>query len=118
MLTVEPVAGPKGQSTPGVTIVGLRGSADIHSTDQLQQALDALAAQKPKAFVLDLSGVDILTSLAIGVLVGFRKSVMDAGGTVVLSGVPEPIAKTLRFTRVSELFVRYGTAAEASAALR
>ncbi len=114
MLTIEPVAeGASGGQ--GVVVVRIRGSADIHSEDQIEKALAKIAGTEPRLVVLDLEGVDILTSLAIGVLVGFRSRVVGHGGSVVMARVPEPIAKTMRFTRVSELFVRYGSVADATA---
>lgn len=112
MLKVEPVK----QGSDGVAVVVMVGSADIHSEGALEQALLKVSAAKPKLVVLDLRAIDILSSLAIGVLVGFRSRVIEGGGKVVMAGVPEPIAKTMRFTRVSELFVRYGTVEEARAA--
>lgn len=98
-----------------ITVIRLSGSADIHTEQDLEKTLYAIAATEPSHVVIDLSGVDILTSLALGALVGFRTRVMAYGGRVSLARVPELIAKTMRFTRVSELFVRYGTVDEAKA---
>ena len=114
MLTIEQVV-ERTDAGGGIVVVRINGSADIHSEELLEKALLKIAATEPRYVVVDLGGVDILTSLAIGALVAFRTRVMAAGGRVSLASVPELIAKTMRFTRVSELFVRYGTVAEAKA---
>jgi anti-anti-sigma factor len=114
MLTIEPVVDGTGGGA-GVCVVRIRGSADIHSEEQMEKVLGKIADVEPRLVVLDLEGVDILTSLAIGVLVGFRSRIVSHGGRVVMAQVPELIAKTMRFTRVSELFVRYGSVADAAA---
>ncbi len=108
-LTVQ--AGPPGPD--GVVVVALRGSADIHSDAVLEEALARVEVARPRRIVLDLSGLDILTSLAIGVLVGFRARVLQRSGTVVMAAVPEPIVKSMRFTRVSALFQCFRTVEEA-----
>jgi anti-anti-sigma factor len=110
-LTVE--SGPQG--VDGVVVVAMRGSGDIHCETILQEALADVAKKRPRRVILDLRGLDILTSLAIGVLVGFRARVMHEGGSVVMTGVAEPIVRSMRFTRVSELFQRYATVDEARA---
>ncbi|MDP1663194.1 MAG: STAS domain-containing protein [Phycisphaerales bacterium] len=110
-LTVH--AGP--QAPDGVVVVALRGSADIHSDAVLEEALERVEVAKPRRVVFDLRGLDILTSLAIGVLVGFRARVLHRGGTVVMACVPEPIVKSMRFTRVSALFQCFRTVEEAHA---
>jgi anti-anti-sigma factor len=110
-LTVEPGM----QASDGVVVLVLRGSADIHCEVLLEEVLAKIAKGRPRRVIFDLRGIDILTSLAIGVLVGFRARVMNEGGSVVMAGTPEPIARTMRFTRVSELFQRYGTVEEARA---
>ncbi|MFT3684477.1 MAG: STAS domain-containing protein [Phycisphaerales bacterium] len=111
MLTVEPVVDTA--SAPGVVVARLRGSADIHSDKALEQGLSGVMRPGTRVVVLDMGDVDILTSMAIGVLVGFRTRVMAGGGRVAFARVPEIIVKTMKFTRVSELFAQYPTVAEA-----
>lgn len=118
MLTIEHTIERAGGAVTGgedVVVVTITGSADIHNEEHLDKALAKIAAQEPRFVVVDLAGVDILTSLAIGALVAFRTRVMANGGRVTLARVPELIAKTMRFTRVSELFPRYATVADARA---
>jgi anti-anti-sigma factor len=111
MLTVEPIA--DAVAAPGVVVARLRGSADIHSDKALEQGLAGVVRPGTRVVVLDLGDVDILTSTAIGVLVGFRTRMLAGGGRVAMARVPEVIVKTMKFTRVSELFAQYPTVAEA-----
>lgn len=113
VLTVQPLLSPAG--VPGAVCVRVRGSADIHSDRILEEALNKVLEGSPRVVILDLADVDILTSLAIGVLVGFRTRLMAGGGRVAVARLPESIAKTMKFTRVSELFPQYPTVDEAVA---
>jgi len=112
MLRIEPGK----QNADGVVVVAMTGSADIHSEGTMEAALTAVAAARPKLVVLDMRSIDLLTSVAIGVLVGFRARLISAGGRAVVVAVPEQVARTMRFTRVSELFARHDSVESAVAA--
>lgn len=92
----------------------------------LQMKLTFLMAGHPRNVVLDLSELEMISSLNIGELVTFRKGIMAGPpgtqqaapfGRVVIAGASPLIEKTLTFTRLHELFPLYPTVQDAVAAI-
>jgi anti-anti-sigma factor len=78
------------------TVVRIAGEAGFRLADQLTAALLSLSARRPKLVILDLSGLTFLCSLAMGVLVSFRRGVVRRGGRVRLGKtLQEPVREAL-----------------------
>ena len=84
----------------GATVVRLAGVAGQSHADRLADALAAVAARRPTAVVFDLSRLDFISSLAIGVLVTFKYRLARQGGTMALVRVPPRVEQALRVARV------------------
>lgn len=67
--------------------------------------------------VLDLSGVDIMNSSGLGMLVAASRSVTSGGGRIVLAGANENLRKLFSMTRLDSVFQTYESRAEAVEAL-
>jgi anti-anti-sigma factor len=85
-------------------IVSLSGSANLASEPLLDRETTRMAAARPALLVLELSGLELITSLAIGQLVALAHSIRRHGGDVVLAGVPELIIQVLDRTRLRTFF--------------
>jgi anti-anti-sigma factor len=86
-------------------IVRLTGEAGIRQVDELNAALLGLSAYRPTSVLLDLSGLSFLSSLAMGVLVSFRRGIVRAGGQVRLAPAPqEPVREALDRAGLLALF--------------
>ncbi|MDP1663195.1 MAG: STAS domain-containing protein [Phycisphaerales bacterium] len=105
-------------------IVHLAGTAGMAEADQLEMLLNGIAAGRPRRVVFDFTGLELLTSICIGELITFRKTVRveteasGAAGRVVIAGAVKGINQSLRFTRLDELFDLYPDVATARAALK
>ncbi|MBL0920815.1 MAG: STAS domain-containing protein [Phycisphaerales bacterium] len=66
-------------------IVRLMGAADMLATPRIEKEFEALAARKPAAVVLDLSGLHYISSLAIGQIVSLWEALRGHNGTVVIT---------------------------------
>ncbi len=122
MFTISSTPEP---SIDGV-IVKLVGSAMSEAGQQLQMRLTFIIAGHPRNVVLDLAGLEAISSLNIGELVSFRKSILAGPpgthqaapyGRVVIASASPMIEKTLTFTRLHELFPLYPDVQAAVAAL-
>jgi anti-anti-sigma factor len=71
--------------TPAEVIVRVAGEVRLGQVDELAAALLCLSARRPALVTLDLSGLSFISSLAMGVLVTFRRGVVRAGGRVRLA---------------------------------
>ena len=105
-------------------VVHMTGSAVVDDADNLQKALDAVAAEHPLNVVLDLHDLAIITSTCISKLVNFRKAIIARGsdspvhGRVVMAAAKDGVSRSMRFTRLDELFEMFPTVEAAVAALR
>jgi anti-sigma B factor antagonist len=97
-------------------VVRLNGKVDMLTVDRMQSALGQLLARRVPLAVLDLSGLVFLASLAMAVLVTFRRDLLRGGGRVRLTGVRPEIHECFRVTGLADLFEFYPTVEEALAA--
>ena len=104
--------------TPWGVILRLEGEAGVHAVDRMpfMLMLMRLVARRPPLVVVDLSGVTLLSSLAIGALVGFSRDLGRWGGRVKLAGIPPLICESLKTSRLHTLFEICATVEEAQAA--
>jgi len=62
-------------------VVLLNGEIDHHRTDTLRQELDkVIEISRPKRLILDFSGVTMMDSSGIGLLIGRYKKIRHQGG--------------------------------------
>jgi anti-anti-sigma factor len=91
----EPDAGLKvttGQTADGL-VIRVTGVAGVKQSGALLSGLLAASARRPAVATLDLSELRFLSSLAMGVLVAYRRGVARAGGRVRLAAGLQPAVK-------------------------
>jgi anti-anti-sigma factor len=98
-------------------VVSLAGEAHTDNVQPLQFALARLLARRVPLAVLDCSALTLLSSLAMGILVGLRRDLGRWQGRVKLAGVGPPIEQALQATRLLDLFEVYATVEQALAAV-
>lgn len=65
----------------------LVGELDLHTADQLEAALDAIAVAPVSGLVVDLAGVEFASLSALGDLVDIARSLGLRGGTTTVRGI-------------------------------
>jgi anti-anti-sigma factor len=89
----------------GEAVIHLKGEATFTQGRVLQSGLLALSACRPRRVTLDLSELTFLSSLALGVLVEFRRGVVRAGGCVrVAPNLHPQVREALEAAKLIELF--------------
>ena len=102
------------EKTPDGISIRVKGEARVDCVDGLLDSLLAPAASRPPVVTLDLSELRCISSIAVGVLVAYRRGVVRAGGQVRLAkGLQPAVYKALAR---AELFEVFETAANANAA--
>lgn len=89
----------------GVLVVSPKGPS--LSESDASALLAEVAAQVPAArgrVLMDMSGVEYMTSSGISMLVQLREACTHEGGRLALCGLATPIADVLKTTRVDRLF--------------
>ena len=88
------------------TTLAVRGELDALSSVELRPTLDAMVAECPRHVTVDLSGLRLIDSSGVGVLVWLYKHVKARGGQVEFVGVqdqPLVIFKLLRLDKVFDI---------------
>jgi anti-sigma B factor antagonist len=102
-----------------VDLLALQGRLDAASAPQLKEQIDSLLAQNRCRIVLDLSGLEGLSSAGLRVLADARKRTRDRkitdleGGDVRLAGPSPYIKELLDLTGFSTMLEIYPDAVEA-----
>jgi anti-sigma B factor antagonist len=90
------------------TVVFLSGELDITTADQVEAALAAAladAAEREASRVeADLSGVTLLDSTGVSLLVAARRTAVASQRTFVITAASEQVARLLTLTRLDQVF--------------
>lgn len=102
--------------TGDVTVVTIRGDLDGQTAGEAQQHMAPLLVPGSK-IVLDLSGVEFLSSAGLRILLSAYRQLAQIGGRLVLSGPSEDLKDTLTITGLLRFLSCYDTLPEGVAAL-
>jgi len=91
-----------------VTVVTVTGRVDSASAGDLEVALQHLMEEGKTNFVLDLSGVEFLSSSGLRVLVTTLKAVRKSGGDLRLAALSQRAADAIDLAGLDVLFKSYG----------
>jgi anti-sigma B factor antagonist len=97
-------------------VVTLAGQASADNLQPLEVALARVLARRVPLAVLDCSALTLLSSLALGMLVGLRRDLRRWHGCVKLAGVGPAVEQALQATRLLDLFEVHATVEQALAA--
>jgi anti-anti-sigma factor len=87
------------------TVIRVKGVAGVKQSGALLSGLLTPAARRPAVVTLDLSGLGSISSLAMGVLVAYRRGVVRAGGRVILAvGLQPAVREALARAELFDLF--------------
>jgi len=90
-----------------VTIVSLRGSADMEVAHEIDAKFAEALADKPKILALDLSGLSYMNSLTIGAFMKAYQTLKPAGGRVCIinpSAYAQGVIKSTKSDTVLKIF--------------
>ena len=91
----------------GVRRINLTGRMDVEGTGEIDLKFTSLSASKQAWVVVDLSGVDYMSSIGLGTLVrSAAAQIRRKGKLVVLSPQPH-VERVLETTRINEVVAVY-----------
>ncbi|HVZ93067.1 MAG TPA: STAS domain-containing protein [Phycisphaerales bacterium] len=96
-------------------IVHLTGKAGGPESEQLETELNRLANLKPAVMVLDMGGLEYLSSMGISAIVRLHKLLKETGGVVRLAAVPPAISSILSAAHIDRLVPLFADVKSASA---
>jgi anti-sigma B factor antagonist len=92
----------------------VKGRVDSETAPELDTALSKLLADGRNKIVLNLQGVDYLSSAGLRALVKALKGAQGSGGDVRLASVSEPIKGILLTIGMMQMFKMFSTSEEAA----
>ncbi|GIJ48176.1 anti-sigma factor antagonist [Virgisporangium aliadipatigenens] len=84
--------------------VRVGGDLDVDTVPELQDVLVGWADRPGGRVVLDLSELEFCDSTGLGALVGLRRRLLAAGGSLALVGVSGQVARLFSYTGLAPMF--------------
>ncbi len=97
----------------GISVLKVQGRVDSESTPQLEEALTTLLKAGCNKIVVNLKGVDFMSSAGLRAIVRAYQGAQKAGGSVRLAAVPEEIESVMYTAGLNHMLMSYPTEQEA-----
>jgi anti-anti-sigma factor len=101
------------QRSKGVVLARLQGRLDAYGAEEVGKYLPTASPPEGGALVLDLSGVEYLSSAGLRVILATYKQLTRTGGTLALAGLQPYCRSVLDITGFAQTFPLFETAGEA-----
>ena len=103
------------QIEPDIALLEISGRISLgRDCQDVEWVVDDLIRDNKKKVVFDLSGLDYLDSMGIGVIVLCSGRIRAAGGELRLASLQPRIAELMKMTRLDQIWHFYPTAVAAS----
>jgi anti-anti-sigma factor len=89
---------------PSGLVIRIAGEAGVDNVESLADGLMKFCAQKPKLVVFDLSGLDFIASMGMGVLMAFRQELARSGGIVRVAAAQPMVLDAFKRACLNALF--------------
>ncbi len=99
-----------------VSVLKVRGYLDTTTSSELENALYGLLGRGSWRIVIDLSGVDYISSAGWGIFISEIKQVRDHGGDIKLAGMVGDVHEVFQLLEFHTILEAYPTVEEARAA--
>lgn len=101
----------------GILILQLDGRMDIEGSEQISLQLTTATAGDNVRAIVDLSGVDFMSSIGIGIVVRAAQAVRRRGGNMVMLS-PQPVVRLiLEKTNINRIITMHVSLSEAVVAV-
>jgi anti-sigma B factor antagonist len=102
---------------PDIPVLEMTGRITMGSDSQkIEWAIADLIKENHKKVIFDLSGIGVLDSSGIGILVTCHAKLKKTGGALHIAGVQGMVEEVLEITSVNKIVSLYPTVAEAAQA--
>lgn len=91
------------ETTDSLTAVGLSGRLDVDGVQGVELKFNALTAARKRPAIVDLSGLEFIASLGIGMLIAAARTLRGHGANLVLLSPGGRVEEVLRAARIDEV---------------
>jgi anti-sigma B factor antagonist len=102
-----------GSRENGVSVLKVSGYLDTTTSSELETALYALLKKDESKIVIDLSGVNYISSAGWGIFIGEIKEIRHKGGDLKLAGMVGDVFEVFQLLEFNSILEAYDTPDEA-----
>jgi anti-sigma B factor antagonist len=102
-----------GSRENGVAVLKVSGYLDTTTASELEAALNGLLGKDNFKIVIDLSGVNYISSAGWGIFIGEIKEIRHKGGDIKLSGMSGDVYEVFQLLEFNSILEAFDTADEA-----
>ncbi len=102
-------AGPGGE----IAVVRVSGYVDTTTSHELEKKINSILERRIYNIVVDLSGVDYVSSAGWGIFIGEIREIREQFGDLKLSGMSPDVYEVFELLEFQNILEAYPTAAEA-----
>jgi len=88
-----------------VVVLGLKGALDAHTFEQFTTAVHELFDQGYYRLIMDLSGIEYISSAGVGVFFSSLSEARENDGMVVLMNISPSVRDVFNLLGLSQMFV-------------
>jgi stage II sporulation protein AA (anti-sigma F factor antagonist) len=103
------------EHSPGVSIISLAGRFDAEGSGQIIAPFQDALKDNPKLAIVEMSGVDLLASSGIRLLLMGAKTIKAGGGKLVIVGAPTHVQYPMTISGVDTVIPLFNTIEKALA---
>jgi anti-sigma B factor antagonist len=104
-----------GSRERGVSLLKVSGYLDTTTASELESALTGLLERQAFKIVVDLSGVNYISSAGWGIFIGEIKEIRHKGGDIKLAAMSSDVFEVFQLLEFHSILEAYDTAEEAIA---
>jgi len=94
----------KEKLTDGIILLTVKGFLDAHTYEELEKVLDELFDANSYKIVVDLSGLDYISSAGAGVFIGAIGTIQENDGNIVLLKPSPNVREVFDLLGLSQIF--------------
>ncbi len=102
----------------GVVFLGVRGFLDAHTFEELEKAINDIFEEGIYKLVVDLAGLDYISSAGAGVFIGAIGTAQENDGNIILMKPSPNVKEVFDLLGLSQIFTFRDSRDEAAKALR
>lgn len=102
-----------GNNSAGVSVLKVSGYLDTTTAGELENALYGLLDRNAYRIVVDLSGVNYISSAGWGIFIGEIKRIRNHGGDLKLAGMVGDVYEVFQLLEFHSILESYPTSQEA-----
>lgn len=102
----------------GVILLAVRGFLDAHTFEELERTINDIFEEGTYKLVVDLSGLDYISSAGAGVFIGAIGTAQENDGNIILIKPSPNVKEVFDLLGLSQIFTFKDTREEAAKAMK